>query len=47
MSDQKAHPGLEPKQPWQTPTIEEMEYTSTEAVPSAGPALIDGVFYTH
>jgi hypothetical protein len=32
---------------WQTPTIEELDYTGTEAIPSPGPALIDGIFYTH
>ena len=32
---------------WEAPTIEEIDYTQTEAIPSPGPALIDGIFYTH
>lgn len=49
MSDKKtaAHLDETEKLSWQTPTIEELDYTGTEAVYNPIPNNFDGAFYTH
>jgi hypothetical protein len=32
---------------WQSPTIEELDYTGTEAIYNPVPNNFDGTFYTH